>query len=80
MVFYPTGKEKPYVEKANIVNKSMKQLLRKYGKGDTLLDLVLRTAWDVVENTTFKDLLLNKDCNAHHLSRNNKKIHGCIQL
>ena len=58
----------------------MKQLLRKYVKGDTLLDLVLSSAWDIVQNTTFEDLLLNKDCNAHHLCRNNKKIHSCVQL
>lgn len=83
MVFYPMGKKpQPYVEKANTVNKSMERLLRKYVKGDTLLDLVLSSAWDTVQNTTFNDLLLNTDCNAHHLYRNNKKttqLHSAVE-
>lgn len=74
-----TTNPNPHVEKANTISKSMKQLLRKYTKGDTLLVLDLSSAWDTVQNITFKDLLLN--CSAHHLYRNNnKKIHSCIQL
>lgn len=46
-------------------------------KGDTLLDLVLSSAWDIVQDPTFKDLLLNKDCNVDHLCRNTTKIHSC---
>ena len=66
------------MEKANIVNKSVKQLLRKYVRGDTLLDLALSSAWDAVQNITFMDLLLN--CNAHQLCRNNTEIHSCDKL
>lgn len=68
-----TTNPNPYVEKANIISKSMKQLLRKCMKGDTLLVLDLSSAWVTVQNITFKDLLLNKDCSAHHLYRNNNK-------
>jgi len=51
MVFYPIGKntpKQPYMGKANTDYKSTKQLLRKYMKGDTLLDLVLSSVWDTV--------------------------------